>query len=151
MESDELYQELLLDHFKNPRCKGCLEHPSGDFSMKNPLCGDTIRVTIALGDQQGNKTVADVRYAGHGCSISQASASMMTELVRGVTVERARTLSTLFRKMMTETLSEEETGALGDAASLQGVKKFSARIRCALLAWETLDRALDSSEPAKSA
>jgi nitrogen fixation NifU-like protein len=137
MALDELYQELLLDHFKNPRCQGCLPNPSAHSHVFNPLCGDQVALTVRL---EADK-IADLAFTGHGCSISQASASMMAELCKGKDIGEAKELILSFQEMM----RGEEPSAkdkLGDVLALEGVRKFSARIRCALLGWEALERCL---------
>jgi nitrogen fixation NifU-like protein len=142
MSLDELYQELLLDHFKNPRCQGCLSDPSSHSHVFNPLCGDQIALTIKCDGHQ----LRDLAFTGHGCSISQASASMMAELCKGKTLQEARTLLEMFRSMMRGEEPQKKE-VLGDVLALEGVRKFSARIKCALLGWEALERCLDEASP----
>ena len=147
MESDDLYQDLLMDHFRTPRCRGCLDHPDADLTMKNPLCGDTIRLTLTLAKElDSDPLISGLAFTGHGCSISQASASIMADLCKGKSTTEVKKLSQLFRKMMSEKVSDEEMKILGDAVALEGVRKFSARIRCALLAWEILDKSVHEAE-----
>ena len=140
MSVDELYQELLLDHSKNPRHKGRLSPADCSCALNNPLCGDKVDLTIRQGADG-----LELLFEGVGCSISQASASLMTEVCHGATLERAKYLSELFHRMMRSELSEAEQDQLKDAAILSGVRKFSTRIRCALLAWDALDKCLGSS------
>lgn len=135
---DDIYQELILDHYKHPRCQGVLIHPDRKIDLYNPLCGDQISLMVKfLGDQ-----ISQIAFTGHGCSISQAAASLMSELLMGKSKAEAQRLSALFRRM----IKSEESGAaleqLGDALALEGVKRHSARIKCALLAWDCVDRAL---------
>ncbi len=146
-ELAELYQELIVDHFKNPRCKGRLDCPHAECSLLNPLCGDEVSIQIELSEDGNNMEdlVAKVRFDGKGCSISQASASMMSELCEGKTVEDARKLAEHFTLMLKDKIEEEELVKLGDAASLQGVRRFAARIKCAMLGWEALNKCLDSA------
>lgn len=139
---DELYQDLILDHYKNPRCKGCLANADSQCELRNPLCGDSIEVTVKV--KEG--LVQEIAFQGHGCSISQAGASMMTELCKGKTVSEVRELCKVFRGMMRGDKSKEEIHVLGDAVSLEGVRKFSARIKCALLAWDVIERCMDQLE-----
>lgn len=146
MSVEDVYQELLLDHYKSPRCKGVLLNPDRTVDLHNPLCGDQISLSVKF---QG-ETIADLAYTGHGCSISQATASMMAELLLGKSKQEARRLSTLFRQMIKSEVSGESLKDLGDAVALEGVKKHSARIKCALLAWDCVDRALSSDERSKS-
>ncbi|MBN8549534.1 MAG: SUF system NifU family Fe-S cluster assembly protein [Deltaproteobacteria bacterium] len=141
MSLDELYQELLLDHFKHPRCQGVLINPSAKSALRNPLCGDEVQLALTVKDGK----ISEIAFAGHGCSISQASASMMSDFLKGKSVAEAQTALASFRSLMK---GEEgvDTDSLGDAAALAGVRKFSARIRCALLAWEALDACLAQSD-----
>ncbi len=139
---DDLYQELILDHYKNPRCQGCLQNPDCQCELRNPLCGDIIDLSIKF----QNGIVQDIRFSGHGCSISQAGASMMSELCRGKSITEVRDLCKVFRGMMRGEKSTDEIKVLGDAVSLEGVRKFSARIKCALLAWDVVERCIDQAE-----
>ena len=135
-ELDELYQDVILDHYRNSRNKARLESPDIEFDGFNPFCGDQIVLQIKLADD----SVGDASFHGQGCSISQASASMMTELLKGKTLEEAEALSQTFRKMMMGTVpTDEERGLMGDLEALQGVRKFPIRIKCALLAWAALE------------
>jgi nitrogen fixation NifU-like protein len=143
---DDVYQELLLDHYKSPRCKGVLLNPDRSVDLHNPLCGDQISLTVRFA---GDK-IDQVAFTGHGCSISQATASMMSELLLGRSKDEARKLSTLFRGMIKSEISGDVLDDLGDARALEGVKKHSARIKCALLAWDCIDRALSDGDPSKS-
>ena len=142
MNLDDVYQELLLDHYKSPRCKGVLLNPDRTIDLHNPLCGDQISLAVKF---QG-ETISEIAYTGHGCSISQATASMMSELLLGKTKDNARRLSGLFRQMIKSEASGDQLNDLGDALALEGVKKHSARIKCALLAWDCIDRVLTSDE-----
>ncbi len=141
MSTDSLYQEVILDHFRNPRCKGCLENAHAAAALYNPLCGDQIDLSINV--RAG--VITEIGFAGHGCSISQASASMMSELLKGKTVDESRRLSDLFRSMMRGERGGEELPDLGDAVALEGVRKFSARVKCAMLAWEAVERCIAES------
>lgn len=144
MNLDDVYQELLLDHYKAPRCHGVLLNPDCKVDLHNPLCGDQISLTIKF----SGDIISNIAFTGHGCSISQATASIMSELLSGKTTEEARRLSTLFRQMIKSEVSGDALQDLGDALALEGVKKHSARIKCALLAWDCIDRAL--GEPGSS-
>ncbi len=146
MTLDDVYQELLLDHYKSPRCRGVLLNPDRAVDLHNPLCGDQISLTVKFTDD----TISQIAYTGHGCSISQATASIMAELLLGKKKSEAERLSTLFRKMIKSEVEGEVLHDLGDAIALEGVKKHSARIKCALLAWDCIDRALASDERPKS-
>ena len=137
MALEELYKEVILDHYKNPRNKRALPGQSLSCSKNNPLCGDEITVHAHLDDGR----VAEVTFEGQGCSISMASASMMTEAVTGKTVDQAAGLVTDFRSMMAGELQPEED-AFGDLVALKGVVKYPVRIKCAVLAWDVLQEAL---------
>ena len=131
----ELYQELILDHYRRPRNQGALEAHSRRVALANPVCGDELELDVLLdGD-----TIADVRFSGHGCSISQASASMMTQLVKGKTVAEARLLAARFSEMMHGSADASRDRALGEARALAGVAKFPVRVKCALLGWNALE------------
>ena len=145
MNLDEVYQELILDHYKRPRCRGVLLNPDCTVDLNNPLCGDQISLTLKF---QGD-AISEIAFEGHGCSISQATASIMAELLRGKTKDDARRLSGLFRKMIKSEIEGDALNDLGDALALEGVKRHSARVKCALLAWDCIDRALvEGSAPA---
>jgi nitrogen fixation NifU-like protein len=143
---DEVYQELILDHYKSPRCKGVLLNPDRKIDLNNPLCGDQISLTLKF----SGDTISEIAFDGHGCSISQATASIMAELLRGKTKEEARRLSGLFRGMIKSQIEGDALNDLGDALALEGVKRHSARIKCALLAWDCIDRGLAESDSAGS-
>lgn len=148
MQLDELYQEVILDHYKRPRCQGCLAASNAQASLYNPLCGDQIQLTVALdspdtGDQSSG-IIRDLGFAGHGCSISQASASMMAEVCKGKSVSVAKNLIQHFRDLMRGARTGDDSPELGDAVALEGVRKFSARVKCAMLAWEALEKCLES-------
>ena len=139
VELAELYQEVILDHFKKPRCYGCLLNPDADVLVNNPLCGDKIQLTLKW-SEDGH--VRDVGFRGSGCSISQASCSIMSELCCGKTVKELEDLAEIFKGMMRGELTEAEMIQLGDGVALVGVRQFSARVRCAMLAWDALDSCL---------
>jgi nitrogen fixation NifU-like protein len=151
---EDLYREIILDHYRNPRNRGELPTPPAHrVEGFNPLCGDEIVVYLDIEDGK----VADMRINGQGCSISQSSASMMSAAVKGKTVEEARALIKAFKGMMSihESRLDGEDGdadgatdagpdvALGDLEALQGVVKFPVRIKCATLSWNTLQQGLD--------
>jgi nitrogen fixation NifU-like protein len=142
---DEVYQDLLLDHYKAPRCRGVLINPDKKVDLHNPLCGDELSLTIKFKDE----VISEIAFMGHGCSISQATASIMSELLSGRSKDEARRLSALFRGMIKSEVEGDELDVLGDALALEGVKKHSARIKCALLAWDCIDRALSDADDAK--
>jgi nitrogen fixation protein NifU and related proteins len=136
-EIGALYQEMILDHYRRPRNKGTLEKPDASVEMKNPLCGDEITLQVAFdGD-----SVCDLRFSGRGCSISQASASMMTQLVKGKSPEEIDAIRKEFRDLMLGNAAADES-RLGSLRALSGVARFPARVKCALLAWNALESAL---------
>jgi nitrogen fixation NifU-like protein len=152
---EDLYREIILDHYRSPRNRGELPvPPAHKVEGFNPLCGDEVILYLIVEDG----TVADVKIAGQGCSISQASTSMMSAAVKGKTVEEARKLIGAFKALMSiheSKLEGESDGAdlqkdlegvqLGDLEALQGVVKFPVRIKCATLAWNTLQQGLDEA------
>jgi nitrogen fixation NifU-like protein len=142
---EDLYREVILDHYRTPRNKGELPPPATCTEGANPLCGDEIRIFLDVADG----VVRDVRFSGHGCSISQASASMMTAAVKGKSLATVRATARRFKQMMT--IEEADDGAtpaevkLGDIEALQGVVKYPVRIKCAVLGWNTLLEGLDTA------
>lgn len=139
---DNLYRQVIMDHYKNPRNKGVLEEGSLTVNMNNPTCGDRIQLTMKVEDGK----VADAKFEGEGCSISMSSASMMTQAVKGRPIEEALKLSTVFSDIMQGKDYEEEDLDLGDIEALQGVAKFPARIKCATLAWKAMEKGLKEEE-----
>jgi nitrogen fixation NifU-like protein len=142
-ELDELYRELILDHYRNPRNHAPLESPAVVTEGYNPLCGDEVELRL---DFDGD-VISGVSFTGRGCSISQASGSMLTEAVKGKTAAQARALMALFMRMMTdaEFMPEED---VGDLEALQGVAKYPVRVKCATLAWHALEDGLDRHDGA---
>jgi len=138
---DDIYKEVILDHYKNPRNKRDLPGAERSCSRNNPLCGDEITVFV---HEEGGK-IAEVSFVGQGCSISQSSASMMTEAVTGRSVEETRRLIGDFRGMMAGEVDPDED-ELGDLVALKGVVKYPIRIKCAVLAWDVLQEALEGSD-----
>jgi nitrogen fixation NifU-like protein len=134
----ELYQEVILDHCKRPRNKGAVADPTGEAEGFNPLCGDQVRVTLIT----ENNIVQDIAFEGSGCAISTASASMMTEAVKGKTLGQAEAIFREFQAMVTETGEATEHPDLGDLEVLAGVREYPVRIKCATLPWHTLHAAL---------
>ncbi len=141
MALEELYKEVILDHYKNPRNKRDLPGAEFTCSKNNPLCGDEITVHAHVADG----ALEAVAFEGSGCSISQASASMMTEAVAGKSVDEALGLAAEFRSFM-EGASEPDEESFGDLIALKGVVKYPVRIKCAVLAWDVLQDALESTE-----
>ena len=137
----ELYQEVILDHNKRPRNFRELEGADRHADGYNPLCGDKLAVHVNLdGD-----LIADVAFLGSGCAISKASASLMTDAVKGKTVTEARRLFDQFHQMVTEAESPVDPEALGKLAVLAGVRDYPTRVKCASLAWHTLRAAFDDA------
>jgi nitrogen fixation NifU-like protein len=162
---EDLYREIILDHYRSPRNRGELPTPPAQRAEGfNPLCGDEVVVYVNVEDG----TVTDIRFAGQGCSISQSSASLMSAAVKGKTVAETRGLIRTFKAMMSvhearlgdgadSSVSGNGSGAdgdvvatdpesLGELAALQGVVKFPVRIKCATLSWNTLAQGLDEAE-----
>ncbi|HYF12004.1 MAG TPA: SUF system NifU family Fe-S cluster assembly protein [Actinomycetota bacterium] len=139
MALDEIYKEVILDHYKSPRNKREMADAPLTCSKNNPLCGDEITVFV---NAEGGK-VLEVSFVGQGCSISQASASMMTESVSGKTVEEVERLATEVRTMLAGDLEPDED-VFGELVALKGVVKYPVRVKCAVLAWDVLQEALAS-------
>lgn len=146
-ELQDLYQELILDHNRQPRNRGRLEDASHHAEGYNPLCGDRVAISLHVEDD----VVTDVRFEGSGCAISTASASLMTEALAGKTVAEARALFAKFHGMVTGAPDSDGNGpALGKLAAFAGVGKYPARVKCATLAWHTLRAALQGAAEAVS-
>ena len=169
----DLYKEIIMDHFKNPRNRGELPPPACKAEGFNPLCGDEIVLYVTIDD---DGVITDIATGGQGCSISQSSASMMTAAVKGKTADEARQLTDDFKAMMGIGVEDDDSGSddaddiaaakaaasagdagniagaaekpdlsMGDLSALRGVKKFPVRIKCAVLSWNTLLEALDQA------
>lgn len=134
-----LYQELILDHYRKPRNRGELPDADREAHMRNPTCGDEIRLQLRLGE---DGRIEDARFTGDGCSISQAAVSMMTNLVKGKTVAEANALAARFTQLMHGDEEAARDRALGDLRALAGVAKFPVRVKCALLGFNALQEAL---------
>lgn len=135
----ELYQQVILDHSRSPRNFKALEEATRHAQGMNPLCGDEITVYLRL---EGD-VIREVSFTGTGCAISKASASMMTAGVKGKTMAEARALFEKFRRLLTERDVTPESLGLGSLAAFAGVRDFPIRVKCATLAWHTLQAALD--------
>lgn len=134
MTGDDLYREVLMEHWRQPRYRGRLADPDLVAEGANPLCGDEITLTARIEDGR----IVEIRFEGHGCTISQASASMLTEAVRGLPLAEARELAEHFKRWMT---GREQNGLpeqLEELEALEGVKRLPQRVKCAVLAWEAL-------------
>lgn len=135
-----LFQEIILEHYKRPRNRGAIADADATVHMKNPTCGDEIHLGLRLDDE---RRIAEVRFLGEGCSISQASASMMTSLLVGKTADEASHLAERFTAMMRGDVDAAKDRALGDMRALAGVAKFPVRVKCALLGWDAVGEALE--------
>lgn len=135
MALEELYREVILDHYRNPRNRTALAAPDAVAEGINPLCGDEVTVELSFDDQ----SVHEVSVRGHGCSISQSSGSMMSEAIKGLERDEIASLSRRFQESLT---SEDSASEFGELAALQGVRRYPVRVKCALLPWTTLDEAL---------
>jgi len=133
---DTLYRQVIMDHYKTPRNRGVLEDSSMTVDMNNPTCGDRIRIQLKIEDG----VVKDAKFEGEGCSISLASASMMTQAIKGNKLEDALRMSQIFSDMMLGKELDAGDLDLGDIEALQGVSKFPARIKCATLAWKAMEK-----------
>ena len=142
-EVDDLYRDVILDHYRSPRNNGRLESPDITSDEYNPICGD--RVVLDLSINEGR--IADAAFTGEGCSITQASASMMTELLTGLTPAEARRLWETFEHMMDgDEAAARDLQTCGDIHALSAVRRFPVRIKCALLAWKALELGLEDAE-----
>ncbi|MQS52310.1 Fe-S cluster assembly sulfur transfer protein SufU [Companilactobacillus mishanensis] len=134
---DNLYRQVILDHSAHPHHHGKLDDSTNEIELKNPTCGDVLQLDVKVDDNK----ITDIAFSGYGCTISQASASMMTDAVMDKTVDQAEDMVEAFSDMI---LGEKSnTGILEDSAVLKGVSQFPARIKCATLAWKALHKALN--------
>lgn len=134
---DDLYRRVIMDHYQSPRNMGKLEDADATIQLKNPTCGDQITLQMKVEDGK----IKDAKFQGEGCSISMSSASMMTEAIKGLTVNDALDLSDRFSKMMLG--KDVETEDFEDIEALQGVCKFPARIKCATLSWKAMEKGIE--------
>ncbi|MEO3943939.1 Fe-S cluster assembly sulfur transfer protein SufU [Gorillibacterium sp. CAU 1737] len=139
MELDDLYRRVIMDHYKNPRNRGTFDGDAVTVNLNNPSCGD--RITLQLKVEEG--VVQDAKFQGEGCSISLSSASMMTDAVKGKTMEEAMGMAENFSCMMR---GQDVDFDYDDIEALSGVKKFPARIKCATLAWNAMRKGLERPE-----
>jgi len=146
---EDLYREIILDHYRTPRNRGELEPPAIKVDGHNPLCGDEITIYLSVDGEGEDAVVADIKIGGQGCSISQSSASMMTSAIMGKPVTEVAAVMRRFKSMMGVEGIELEDGDdaldLGELEALQGVVKFPVRIKCAVLSWNTLANAIDEA------
>lgn len=138
---NSLYQQLILEHYRNPKNKGELPDSTVEVHMRNPVCGDEIRLQLRVEDDR----IADARFVGQGCSISQASVSMMTTLLKGRSLDDAESLTSRFTGMMHGDAEAAKDRTMGDLRALAGVSRFPVRIKCALLGFDALQEALKRS------
>ena len=136
---DQLYRTVIMDHYKKPRNKGSLDNGSVTIDMNNPTCGDRIHLTLQVTDG----IVEDAKFDGEGCSISMSSASMMTQAIKGKSIDEALKLSGIFSDMMLGK-DYDDSVDLGDIEALGGVAKFPARIKCATLAWKAMEKGVQN-------
>lgn len=142
----DLYQEIIVDHNRTPRNYGALEHPSHKADGHNPLCGDKLTVYLLMdGD-----VIRDVSFEGSGCAISVASASLMTEQLKGKTEQEAKELFSQFHNLVAEKEMTADTDKLGKLAALAGVREYPARVKCATLCWHTVNSALAGEQVAST-
>jgi nitrogen fixation NifU-like protein len=136
MQLESLYQDIILDHYRNPHHKGLRDPFDAEVHHVNPVCGDEVTLRVTLKDVNGELVVEDLSYDSLGCSISQASASVMSDLVIGKPVDEAMTISQVFLELMqSKGRGEPDEDVLEDAVAFAGVSKYPARIKCALLGW----------------
>ncbi len=149
---EDLYREIILDHYRNPRNRGELDTPPATRAEGfNPLCGDEVIIYVQVADG----VIEDIKFGGQGCSISQASSSMMSAAVKGRSVEELQQLNHAFRSMMSIEPDPDDPAStngnsadvkLGDLEALKGVVKFPVRIKCATLSWHTLTQAIEEAQ-----
>jgi len=139
LDTRELYQQILLDHNRSPRNFRTIDTPTSHAEGNNPLCGDTVSIDLTILDE----AITDIAFQGAGCAISTASASLMTEIVSGKTRQQALTLFDEFRDLVT---GQSEMDNPGDLAAFGGVRDYPSRIKCATLAWHTLQAAIEGAE-----
>ena len=145
---DDLYREIILDHYRNPRHRQTVDPADRVIEANNPLCGDEIDLSYRI----ENGTVAAIGFTGRGCSISQASASMLCEAVTGMRVDEAAQLAEAFRAMLTgDATAVPEGDRIGDLEALRGVRAYPVRVKCATLVWNALLEALSGSASATAA
>ncbi|MCO5202461.1 MAG: SUF system NifU family Fe-S cluster assembly protein [Chloroflexi bacterium] len=139
---DDLYREIILDHYRRPRNRGELATPSQRVEGVNPVCGDEIHLDLEIGDD----TIRDVSYWGHGCSISQSSASMLTERLKGCSIEEAERVMGKVRAMLIDGAAPDDE--IGNLQALEGVARLPVRVKCALLCWNVLKEGLQQATTA---
>ena len=138
MVLDELYQQIILDHYKHPKNQGHIDHPDVSVEGRNPFCGDEVVLELKI----ENDRVTDVAFHGSGCAISQASASLMTEKIKGKSISEVQEMLRSFSQMVKGEVPEIDEETLDELIAFQGVSEFPTRIKCALLAWNALRKGL---------
>jgi nitrogen fixation protein NifU and related proteins len=151
MQLESMYQDIILDHYRNPHHKGLRDPFDAEVHHVNPVCGDEVTLRVSLKDVNGEPVVEDVSYDSLGCSISQASASVMSDLVIGKPVGEAVAISQAFLELMqSKGVGKPDEGVLEDAVAFAGVSRYPARIKCALLGWmawkDATARALEEAQ-----
>ncbi len=149
MSLDALYQSVILDHWRNPRQQGALTAPDASVRLVNPTCGDEVTVDVALGGTHRDVLI-DVAHRGHGCSISQGSASVFAELATGRTVGEVAALHDAFVEQLRSRGGAGDPAVLGDGVAFAGVGRFPARVRCALLPWTAAAEAIEAARMTRS-
>lgn len=139
---DELYRDIIVDHYRRPRNQGHLAAPTQQAEGVNPVCGDEIRIDVSIHDS----VIDDIAFEGQGCAISQSSASLLTERVQGHSIDETKDVIGKFRAMMVDGAAPDS--ALGDLVALEGVARLPVRVKCALLAWNVLQEALQQAASA---
>ncbi len=143
-ELRELYQQVILDHNKSPRNFRRIEHPSNFAEGYNPLCGDNIDIFLNIDE---NGIIQDISFQGSGCAISKASASLMTSILKGKSIEEAKRIFNKFHDLVTDKLGDDpDIEDLGKLAVFAGVREFPARVKCASLAWHTMLNAIEGKK-----
>ena len=141
----DLYQAIILDHNRRPKNYGALDGATTSAEGRNPLCGDEVKVELRIADDE----IADVRFTASGCAVSRASASIMTQAVKGKSRAEVERLFTQFHELVTGKLKPDakESRAMGEIAAFSGVSRFPIRVKCASMPWHTLQAALRGDEP----
>lgn len=138
----QLYQDVIVDHNRSPRNFGTLEHADRKLEGFNPLCGDRLTLYVNMDDD----TIRDIRFDGSGCAISVASASLMTEAIKGKTVKQAQQTFNDFHHLLTDEDAEPDLERFGKLAALAGVREYPSRVKCASLCWHTLHAVIDGDK-----
>jgi nitrogen fixation protein NifU and related proteins len=145
--TESLYQERILEHFRRPHGKGALPAPDAVATAHNPLCGEDVTVMVSFDPSASDRRVRDVRFSSDGCSITQASASMMTDLVRGRTPAEIDLLKAQLRALATGDPAAVGEETVGPLVAMRALARVPARVACAMLAWDALTKAVTTGEP----